>query len=207
VSSFDKRIFYEDFEFDVPKDVYEPAEDTFMFADNLKVDQEDTVIDVGTGCGILGIVAARKAAEVFAVDVNPHALRCARKNAALNRVGNKMVFIRTDLFESIKIDKKFDLVIFNSPYLPLENEDDSWLGYAWSGGTDGRRIIDRFIREAPRHLYPDGRILLMQSSLSSIGETLKSLAERGLNSRVVASQRLPFFETVVLIRAVLSRSK
>ena len=44
------------------EDVYEPAEDSFLFAENLDVEKGAQVLDVGTGCGILGILAAEKAA-------------------------------------------------------------------------------------------------------------------------------------------------
>jgi release factor glutamine methyltransferase len=208
MSLSDKKIFYADCEFHVPTDVYEPAEDSFLFAENLHVEEDDVVVDVGTGCGILGIIAARKARRVFAVDVNPYALQCAIENARLNRVADKMFFVRTDLLKPIKMGQQFDVMTFNAPYLPLENEDGSWLGYAWSGGADGRQVIDRFIREAPGYLHPEGQILLMQSSLSGISETLRSFSQRGLDACVVTSRRLPFFETIVLVRAAqLKRSK
>jgi release factor glutamine methyltransferase len=200
--SSSKKVFFGNNVFCVNDNVYEPAEDSFLFAENLHVGEDDVVVDVGTGCGILGIIAARKARRVFAVDVNPYALQCARENARLNRVADKMFFVRTDLLKPIKIGQQFDVMTFNAPYLPLENEDGSWLGYAWSGGAGGRQVIDRFIREAPEYLHPNGQILLMQSSLSGIDETLRSFSQRGLDACVVTSRRLPFFETIVLMRAV-----
>lgn len=200
--SSDRRIFCADCEFHVPPDVYEPAEDSFLFADNLKVDEDSVVIDVGAGCGILGIIAAKKARRVVAVDVNLHALRCAKNNARLNRVVDKMFFIRGDLLQPIRTGNKFDFIIFNPPYLPVKNEDGSWLGCAWSGGTGGRQIIDRFIREAPKYLHNHGQILLLQSSLSDINKTLQNLEKSGLDVSVVAKQRLAFFETIALIRGV-----
>jgi methylase of polypeptide subunit release factors len=68
-----KRVYFNDYVFDVWKDVYEPAEDSFLFAENLKVQEAETVLDMGTGCGILGILASEKASAVVAVDVNPYA--------------------------------------------------------------------------------------------------------------------------------------
>ncbi len=81
-----KRTRFGDFIFDVSENVYEPAEDSFLFAENLEVEKGAQVLDVGTGCGILGIFAAEKAALVIAVDLNPYALRCAKENSALNNV-------------------------------------------------------------------------------------------------------------------------
>ena len=94
-----KRVLFENCTFLVDDNVYEPAEDTFLFAENLPEGRISRAIDVGTGCGILGIVAARNAQQVVAVDVNPFAVRCARHNAHLNHVLHKMSFVRGDLFQ------------------------------------------------------------------------------------------------------------
>jgi release factor glutamine methyltransferase len=82
-----------------------------------------------------------------------------------------------------------------------EREANSWIGRAWAGGATGRQIIDRFISEAPRHLKRSGRVLLMQSTLADVAETLRRFARWHLNAKVVAEFSLPFFETVVLIEA------
>jgi release factor glutamine methyltransferase len=160
------------------------------------------VLDMGTGCGILGILAAARACRVVAVDVNPYAVRCARDNAEANDVRGNMAFIRGDLLTNFRETAKFDVALFNAPYLPTEpQESTSWLERAWAGGTTGRQIIDRFVNEVPAHLKRKGRILLMQSTLAGVDETVRRLAERGLKTRCVAEQALPFFERVVLLEA------
>lgn len=200
--SLTKRVLFSEYVFDVFEDVYEPAEDSFLFADNMKVNEGDVVIDVGTGCGILGIIAAEKAARVIAIDINPHAVRCARGNAVLNHVDDKMFCIRGDLFTAIKNRAKFDLILFNAPYLPSEDaEETSWLESAWSGGPSGRRIIDRFVHDAPNYLKPKGRLLLLQSTLSNTSDTLKKLEGENMKTTVAAEKALPFFETIKLMRA------
>jgi release factor glutamine methyltransferase len=197
-----KKVFFEDYVFWVSDNVYEPAEDSFLFAENLVVREGDDVLDVGTGCGILGVVAAKKAGKVVAVDLNPYAVRCAKENARLNGILDKMFFVQGDLFTAIRSGERFDLVLFNAPYLPSESaEEASWLGCAWSGGVAGRKVIDRFISEAPKYLKRNGRVFLMQSTLSNIDETLRKFGENGLKASVVAEQALPFFETIVLVKA------
>jgi len=197
-----KRAFFSEYVFDVSEDVYEPAEDSFLFAGNMKVNEGDIVIDVGTGCGILGIIAAEKAARVIAIDINPHAVRCARENAVLNHVDDKMFCIQGDLFTAIGNRAKFDLILFNAPYLPSEDaEETSWLENAWSGGPSGRRVINRFVHDAPNYLKPEGRLLLLQSTLSNISDTLEKLERENMKITVAAEKSLPFFETIKLIRA------
>lgn len=157
---------------------------------------------MGTGCSILGILAAKKACSVVAVDVNPYAVCCARENATFNNVRGKMAFIQGDLFTPLREAEEFDVILFNAPYLPAgESEADSWIGRAWAGGATGRQIIDRFISEAPKHLKRAGRVLLMQSTLADVNETVRRFEKCHLKAEVMADCALPFFEMIVLIEA------
>lgn len=196
-----RKIFFNNCALYVSKDVYEPAEDTFLLAENLTVNEDDVVLDMGTGCGVLGILAAKKAKKVIAVDSNPHAVRCAKINAKVNKVADKMDIRLGDLLQPIKQDERFTLILFNSPYLPSSpDEEKTWIGRAWAGGPTGRQLIDHFIAEAPRYLGENGRILLVQSSLSNVEETLNKLGETGLDIRTLSEKRF-MFETIVLIEA------
>ena len=196
-------VHFKDYVFVVDENVYKPAEDSFLFSENLQIEAGTRVLDMGTGCGILGIIAAKEA-EVVAVDLNPYAIRCARENARINNVRSKMVFIQGDLFTFLNQKLSFDVVLFNAPYLPVGDSDlDSWIGYAWAGGAIGRQVIERFISEVPKHLKPEGYVLMMQSSLANIEETICRFTEYHLKAEVVAEQKLPFFEKLALIKAML----
>ncbi|MEO2151546.1 MAG: HemK2/MTQ2 family protein methyltransferase [Thermococcus sp.] len=176
-------------------DVYEPAEDTFLLAETLEVKPGEIALDVGTGTGIIALLMARKAKRVLGVDVNPKAVELARKNALLNGIGN-VEFRLSDLFENVS--GRFDVITFNAPYLPGEPEEP--IDLALVGGETGREVIDRFIREVRDYLTENGRVYLVQSSITGIEETLNLFRRVGLEAEVVAKRHL-FFEDIVVVQA------
>lgn len=197
---YPKKVFFKDYAFIVDEHVYEPAEDTFLIAENMTITEDDAVLEIGTGCGILALLAAEKAKTVVAVDLNPYALKCASRNAENYMVKN-IEFRHGDLFQPIRRNERFSLILFNSPYLPSElDEDKSWIGKAWAGGPNGRQVIDRFIEAVPKFLTDGGRILLIQSSLSDVDRTLDLFRERKLEAFVAARVKVPF-ESIVLVEA------
>jgi release factor glutamine methyltransferase len=181
--------------------VYEPAEDTFLISKSLRVRNGARVLDMGTGCGILAVLAAEKASRVVAVDTNPHAVACAQRNVELNGVKTKVEVRLGNLFQPIGAEERFDVILFNAPYLPVEQcEGESWVEKAWAGGPNGRAVISKFINQAPKHLKPEGLILLVQSTLSAVEETLSSLEKHGFHAAVAGEENLDF-EKIVLIEA------
>ncbi|MCW4023967.1 MAG: class I SAM-dependent methyltransferase [Candidatus Bathyarchaeota archaeon] len=199
-----KRVCFGDLVFDVCDDVYEPSEDSFLFAQNLTVHPSDWVLDLGTGSGILAILSAKTARRVTAVDINPYAIRCAKANAKVNHLNGKMDFLQADLFSAFH-NPKFNVILFNAPYLPSEEgEADNWIGRSWAGGASGRDVIDQFLAVVPQFLAIDGRVFLMQSTLADEKETICRFEKQGFKAGVVASLALPFFETLTLIEAVVA---
>ncbi len=144
---------------------------------------------------ILGILAAKMAEDVkvVAVDINPYAIRCARRNAELNGTLSKMDFILLDLFNSIRPRESFDLIIFNAiTCLQEPDEGRTLVELSWIGGLSGREIIDRFIDEASNYLKEGGKILLVRSSLSDVDKTLRAFESKGLRAEVIAERKFKF---------------
>jgi release factor glutamine methyltransferase len=191
---------YRDLKISTYPEVYEPDEDSFLIAENLNIPKGAKVLDVGTGTGILALAAAKNAALVVGVDVNPKAVALAKENARANGITNAE-FREGDLFSAIGGDERFDVIVFNPPYLPVEEYD--LLGKAWSGGKDGMEAIRRFLVEAPSHLRENGMILLLLSSLNDFDEVRKLLGEMGLVCGVVAEKKF-FFERLMVVRCCFS---
>ncbi|MFH0748334.1 MAG: HemK2/MTQ2 family protein methyltransferase [Candidatus Bathyarchaeota archaeon] len=201
-----RKICYKKNRYYVFPEVYEPAEDTYLMAEKLEVKQGEKVLDIGTGCGIFGIMASEKAERVVAIDINPNALKCAQFNAKLNKVNDKIDVILSDLFGGFNRKAKFDLIFFNPPYLPLQERTarKDWLERAWDGGWNGREPIEKFLVNIKDYLTEKGRVFFLQSSLSKPEMSVKKLREMGFETKIVAEEDL-FFEKIVVIQAEKSR--
>lgn len=183
-------------------EVYEPAEDTFLFADNLKLKRSDEVLEIGTGTGLIAIYAAQKTRNVVATDINEHAVKCTLKNTIANKIYN-VELKQGHLFEPVE-GKKFDLILFNTPYLPTDEDEklDEQLSAAFDGGQDGREVIDAFLYEVKDYLNEGGRIQMVQSSLADNEKTLSKLEKLGFEAEITALEKC-FFEEIVIISGKL----
>ena len=135
-----------------------------FLAKNLIVNEGETVLDLGTGIGIQAIIAAQKAKRVLATDVNPKAVLCAKENVKRNNLEYKIEVREGDLFQPIQREK-FDLIIWNPPYLQLEPQ--SILEQSWCCGRNNA-LIDRFLNESKKHLTKCGRIEMVYSTLGDL---------------------------------------
>jgi release factor glutamine methyltransferase len=134
---------------------------------------EPLILDLGCGSGVGAVFAARCGARVIAVDLNPEALRCARLNALLNHLDDKIETRPGDLFEPVK-DQRFDLILFNPPFYlgqPRDNFDMAWRG---------EKIFERFAKGLKDQLTPSGCALVVLSTDGESQAALAQLHERGL---------------------------
>ena len=188
------------FEIETDDLVYIPSDDTFLLAENLEIKKGQSVLEIGTGSGLVSMYASLLTDDVTATDINYNALELAEKNFKLNNINTiKLEF--GDLFEPVK-DKKFDVILFNTPYLPTDSDDiiNDDLNYAFDGGLDGRKVIDRFINQVSNHLNDKGIVQIIQSSLSDNDRTLDMFDRNGFVAEIAESEKF-FFEEIVLINA------
>lgn len=186
------------FSIETHPEVYDPAEDTLLLANNLTARKDDKILEIGVGSGYVSLMASRNAKIVVGTDLNIHAAKLAKLNAKLNNIPN-VDFVFGDLFGPI--GERFDLIVINPPYLPETGGiEPRHIDLSWNGGKDGRRVIDKFLEDVPKYLDTNGRILMVQSSISDNNKTMKILVAQGFEVRIIAEEKL-FFETLFLIEA------
>ena len=177
-------------------EVYPPSEDSILLTESLDIRIGEKVLEIGTGSGIVSIQCALNGADVVCGDINPRAVALARRNAAANGVD---IDVReTDVYSNI--EGRFDTIVFNLPYLPVEDEGE--LAKAWSGGPDGLGPLPRLLEGAPEHLLPDGRVVVVVSSLmdrAGLDKTLEGYEVKVLGALPLFFERLQVLEIKPLL--------
>ena len=172
-----------------PSEIYEPAEDSFLMSETLSAEVPKLLIknpylkflEMGCGSGINLQTAERegvKKENIIGCDINSQAVANCKKLG--------FVCIKSDLFENVS---RFDLIVFNPPYLPLDKNEPKSSGVATTGGKRGNEIIIRFLEQAKSHLNKKGKILIITSSLSPE----VNFAGLGYNAKKISFKKL-FFE-------------
>lgn len=160
------------------------------------------VVDLCCGTGALGAAlgAALDQVELHAADIDPAAVRCARRN--VTAAGGRMY--EGDLYEPLPatLRSRVDVLLANVPYVPTEEIEllpaearIHEARVALDGGADGLDVLRRVTAEASRWLAPGG-CLLFETSERQAQRAVETVAGGGLIPRVVSSDEL--YATVVI---------
>ena len=176
---------------DLPVDprVYPIREDTRLLARTALVRSGERVVEVGCGSGLSSLLAARAGGRALATDVNPYALRAVQASARDRDL--PLALARADLLLGLR---RFDVVLFNPPYLPslpAERSAPPWDRWALDGGPDGHAVTRRWLQQLPGHLTPRGRAYLLFAEVPPTGDLPRALPFplRGLRARSVGAGR------------------
>ena len=189
-----------DFIINTDDNVYVPAEDSYLLAENLEIECNQSVLEIGTGTGIVAMYASRFTDKITVIDINLDACKLAEDNFKANNIENIEVLFG-NLFCPVK-SRKFDVILFNTPYLPTENDEvlEDNINYAFDGGLNGRKVIDLFLNEVKNHLNEGGIVQMIQSSLADVNNTIEKFDRLGFICEIKKSEHY-FFEDIVLINA------
>ncbi|MBV6320613.1 methyltransferase [Duganella violaceipulchra] len=172
-------------EFHVFPNTFWPYTDSQPLVSSLRVKPGNSVLDVGTGSGVIAVFACYGgAARVLAVDINPAALKSALHNAAEHGFGETMEVRYSCLFDGIG-DEQFDVITANLPFRNKEAPDV----VARSQWDTDFRTNTQFFQQVGKYLKPDGRIYFAHSNFGAVKEVRKLAKENGYSMRMVARAR------------------
>ena len=136
--------------------------------------------------------------RVVCSDVNEDAIKHV-KNTTRDR--DEIKVIKSNLFDNLSEYKKsFDLIAFNPPYLPREEDEEDDL--ALTSGVEGINITKKFIEDSKEYLKENGRLIFVVSSLSNVHEVHEALEKNNYKYQVLESKHF-FFEDVMIYEAKL----
>jgi release factor glutamine methyltransferase len=162
------------------------------------------VVELCCGSAALALAVASSLGQVrlYATDIDPVAVRCARRNLA--GLPEPADVLEGDLYEPLpqSLAGRVDLLLANAPYVPTDSIElmppEARLyepRTALDGGSDGLEPLRRIIAGAGRWLAPNGR-LLVETSRSQAPDGVAACESQGLTARIVTSDELD--ATVVL---------
>lgn len=173
-------------DFVVTKDTLDPRPDTETIIEAAIKTHEDRkkkleILDLGTGTGciLLTLLKEFNMAKGIGVDISESAIMVAKQNCKNLALEDRAEFIKTNWGE--KLDKKFDLIVSNPPYIPsntietLEPELNYEPRLALDGGEDGLMCYRKIISQVGDLLKPEGVVLLelgigQKEAVASIAE-------------------------------------
>ncbi len=142
-----------------------------------------TVVDVGTGSGILALAAARAGSKnVVAVDINPNAAKAASLNASANGLRDRVDAVCSNLISALAPKPTFDVIISSPPSFAGEPRDIA--DRAWHAGPGYRDIVALFAQAGER-MAPGGTMYLLLSSDSDLALMDRLARDSGFTSRPV----------------------
>lgn len=182
---------FDGLEFIVTRDVLIPRFDTETLLEEAvrQAPTARTVLDIGTGSGCIAISLFHRLpqAAITAVDLSPDALSIARRNAERNNA--QIEFLLGSFFQPVS-ERRFDLIVSNPPYITsadlagLQPEvRDFEPRLALDGGPDGLDAYRVLATEAPRHLEPNGWLLL-EIGAGQDKDVARLLADAGFDAIV-----------------------
>jgi release factor glutamine methyltransferase len=150
-----------------------------------KVDfQGKTLLDLGTGSGILALYAAKRGARATAVDINPRAVETARANALSNKLS--IALIQSDLFLNIE-SQQFDIVLINPPYYAAKPGDQA--DFAFFAGEQLEYFEQLFV-QMPSFLGANSRVWMVISKDCNLALIERYARESGFRLMLEEEKRV-----------------
>lgn len=173
--------------------IYSPEEDSYLLQEVLikriptllEFNKNLKVLEIGVGSGIqLETLRNLGVKNIFGIDIDSEAVNlCKNKGFEVKK---------SNLFSDISKNEKFNLIIFNPPYLPEDSKEDEESKIITTGGKKGSELINKFLNESKNYLIKNGKIFLLISSLT------KGIKYKGYSKKIILRKKI-FFEELRVI--------
>lgn len=149
----------------IPDRVYPAYSDQgVFFADRIKVNDNDLVLDIGTGSGVLAFRAAEFKARTDAIDTNPRAIALAKFGAGVNKLTDSIQFTETSYADLPNTE--YSLIVCNPPFTAVPDSDSWYWKHHGPTGRDGLDVFRGILQRVPSLLHKeDGRVQFLINSL------------------------------------------
>lgn len=184
------------------ENIYQPSEDSYLMSRILKDRVPELInnnpnlkfLEIGVGSGIhlqTAYNSGIKKDNIFSSDIN----KASVSHCSL--LGFNCIY--SDLFENFSESEKFDLIIFNPPYLPEDSREPADSRISTTAGKKGNEIILRFLIDAKKYLNKNGKIFLITSSISEDIDFKKlGYKEKEIGCEKLFFERLCVWELIVI---------
>lgn len=148
-----------------------------------------SVVDVGSGSGIvLASLAVMGARQLCGVDIEQAAVDVGTKLMRELGHAGRAEFLRGDMWAPLG-ERRFDVIAANLPHFPMEAVEVAGRLPTWSaGGTDGRKLLDRFLDGLPRHLAPNGKAVITHNGFVGVERTREIVGLAGLDLKIAKTE-------------------
>ena len=181
-------IQFKDIVLRIHPDVFNPSytKVSGFIADHVHIPQDSDVLDMFTGSGAIGLYTELNARFVLVIDISEKAIACANENADLLGLKNKTEFRVGNLWESVRRNEQFDVIIANPPLLPAIPEN--LLEMAVADGPE-MALTKSFIEGATIHLKNNGVIIMALSNACKpyVGDPIAFVSYIALKSGLTAN--------------------
>lgn len=165
--------------FIVYPNVFSPKyfEDAEIFIPKISVKKEERFLEIGPGTGVISVfVALRGAGKVFAIDINPDAVKNTKENARLHKVANKVTVLQGSIYGPLSKKEKFNTIFWNVPFGYTKSKKIKVLERAIA--DPGYKSIKKFFNNARNYLQPNGRLLIGFSTTIGDFNKLKEISKK-----------------------------
>ena len=185
------------------------VESLVRIAPMLEREGDVKILDIGTGSGaiIVSLLDYLPNAKGVGVDISVDALIVAKENSEKIGVTGRIGFVRSDVFSKLPLEKKFDIIVSNPPYIPagdiagLDKDVQQEPRGALDGGADGLDFYRRITAEAMDHMAEEG-VLAFEIGIGQAAAVQQLCLDAGFVKTAVRKDYAGIERMVFAVKAV-----